>query len=99
MTPVRVVYRKYDGSLHWHMDLGRLGADEYGTWLGAPAGSQGQRGSEEPVTFSHAYVLLIPWSGGLRRRSLRPGRGDHGAPRRAGLTGVASGIAWEAAGW
>lgn len=64
MTPVRVVYRKYDGSLHWHMELGRLGADEYGTWLGAPAGSQCQRGSEEPVTFSHAYVLLIPWSGG-----------------------------------
>ena len=64
MTPIRVVYRKYDGSLHWHMELGRLGADEYGTWLGAPAGSQCQRGSEEPVTFSHAYVLLIPWSGG-----------------------------------
>jgi uncharacterized protein len=58
--PVRVVYRKYDGSLHWHMELGRLGRDEYGTWLGAPPGSQCQRGAEEPVIFEQAYVLLIP---------------------------------------
>lgn len=64
MTPIRVVYRKYDGSLHWHMELGRLGTDEHGTWLGAPPGSQGQRGSEDPVTFPEAYVLLIPASGG-----------------------------------
>jgi uncharacterized protein len=35
VTPIQVVYRKYDGSLHWHMELGRLGTDEYGTWLGA----------------------------------------------------------------
>jgi uncharacterized protein len=64
VTPIRVVYRKYDGSLHWHQELGQLGADEHGTWLAAPAGSQSRRGSEEPVTFPHAYVLLIPRSGG-----------------------------------
>jgi hypothetical protein len=64
VTPIRVVYRKYDGSLHWHMVLGRLGADEHGTWLGAVAGTQSQRGSEEPVTFPQAYVLLIPRAGG-----------------------------------
>jgi hypothetical protein len=64
MTPIRVVYRKYDGSLHWHMELGRLGADGHGTWLSAPPGSQSRRGSEEPVTFPQAYVLLIPSSGG-----------------------------------
>jgi hypothetical protein len=63
MTPIRVVYRKYDGSLHWHTELTRLGTDEHGTWLGAPAGSQAQRGSEEPVTFREAYVTLIPASG------------------------------------
>ncbi len=45
------------------MVLGRLGADEHGIWLGAPAGSQCQRGSEEPVTFPQAYVLLIPRAG------------------------------------
>jgi uncharacterized protein len=46
-----------------YMELGRLGTKEHGTWLGAPAGSQCPRGSEEPVTFTHAYVLLIPRSG------------------------------------
>jgi uncharacterized protein len=61
---IRVIYRKYDGSLHWHIELARLGADEHGTWLAAPAGSQSQRGSEKPVTFPEAYVLLIPRSGG-----------------------------------
>jgi hypothetical protein len=63
VTPIRVVYRKYDGRLHWHTELARLGTDEHGTWLGAPAGSQAQRGSEEPVTFREAYVTLIPASG------------------------------------
>lgn len=58
--PVRVVYRKYDGSLHWHMDLTRLGTDEHGTWLGAGAGSSARRGDEPPVTFDQAYVLLVP---------------------------------------
>jgi protein associated with RNAse G/E len=54
------VYRKFDGSLHWHMELVRLGEDEHGTWLGAPAGSTAQRGGEPPVRFDDAYVLLIP---------------------------------------
>lgn len=60
MTPVQVIYRKYDNGLHWHMELGRLGEDEHGTWLAAPAGSTAQRGEEPPVTFEHAYVSLIP---------------------------------------
>jgi len=59
-APVRVIYRKYDGSLHWHMRLARLGEDEHGVWLGAPAGSQAQRGAEPAITFDQAYVLLIP---------------------------------------
>lgn len=63
VTPIRVIYRKYDGCLHWNMELGRLGADEHGTWLGAPAGTRARRGSEEPVTFPQPYVLLIPSAG------------------------------------
>lgn len=59
-SDVRVVYRKYDGSLHWHMTLRRLGADEHGVWLGAPAGSTSRRGSEPPVTLAMPYVLLVP---------------------------------------
>ncbi|HEY1627453.1 MAG TPA: DUF402 domain-containing protein [Streptosporangiaceae bacterium] len=60
MTLVHVIYRKYDGSLHWHQDLARLGEDEHGIWLAAPAGSTAQRGDEPPVTFAEACVLLIP---------------------------------------
>lgn len=58
--PVRVVYRKFDGSLHWHMDLAWLGEDEHGTWLGTLGPSAAQRGDEPPVTFEQSYVLLIP---------------------------------------
>jgi hypothetical protein len=32
VAPIRVVYRKYDGSPHWHTELTRLGTDELGTW-------------------------------------------------------------------
>jgi hypothetical protein len=60
MTPVRVVYRKYDGSLHWHLELGRLGEDEHGVWLAAPGGTTAQRGDEPPVTLEQDFVLLIP---------------------------------------
>ena len=60
MESVRVIYRKYDGSLHWHLELGRLGEDEHGVWLAAPAGSPAQRGDEPPVIFEQAYVLLVP---------------------------------------
>ncbi|AEW97079.1 MULTISPECIES: DUF402 domain-containing protein [Streptomycetaceae] len=56
-----VVYTKYDGSLHWNFaGLERLGEDEHGVWLGAPAGSQGRRGYEPPVTYDHAFTLLFP---------------------------------------
>jgi protein associated with RNAse G/E len=57
---VRVVYRKYDGSLHWHMTMRRLGTDEHGVWLGVPAQSQTRRGSEPTIQVAHAYVLLVP---------------------------------------
>lgn len=61
--PVRVVYRKYDGSLHWHMTLALLGRDTYGTWLGSPAGTQARRGSEPPVAYAMPSVRLIPHDG------------------------------------
>lgn len=57
---VRVVYRKYDGSLHWHHTMYYLGEDEHGVWLGAPAGSQSRRGDEPPIVFGHSFVQLIP---------------------------------------
>ena len=60
MRDVRVVYRKYDEKLHWHQWMRYLGEDEYGLWLGAPAGSVSQRGDEPVVTQDQAHVQLFP---------------------------------------
>jgi protein associated with RNAse G/E len=60
MRNVRVVYRKYDGSLHWHQWMRYLDEDQYGLWLGVPAGSVSQRGEEPEVVVSQAFVLLLP---------------------------------------
>jgi uncharacterized protein len=57
---VRVAYTKYDGSLHWHQTMHRLGEDEHGIWLGAPAGRSARRGSEPPIIIEQPYVLLCP---------------------------------------
>lgn len=57
---VRVVFRKYDGSLHWQLVLRRLGQDEHGIWAGAAAGATARRGHEPPVSIGHDHVLLFP---------------------------------------
>jgi uncharacterized protein len=57
---VRVVYTKYDGSLHWHHPMRHLGEDEHGVWLGAPAGTSTRRGSEPPVLLDSPFVQLFP---------------------------------------
>lgn len=56
---VRVVFTKYDGRLHWHAWLRRLGEDEHGVWLAAPSGTVWQRGSE-PVVSLPPSVTLFP---------------------------------------
>jgi uncharacterized protein len=60
---VRVVYRKYDGSLHWHMTMRRLGEDEHGVWLGLAGGSEMRKGDGPAVHLVQAYVLLVPFDG------------------------------------
>jgi protein associated with RNAse G/E len=57
---VRVVFTKFDGSLHWHQTMQYLGEDEHGTWLGGPPGSTAQRGSEPPVVYAEPFVQLVP---------------------------------------
>jgi uncharacterized protein len=57
---VRVVYTKYDGSLHWHQVMRYLGEDEHGIWLGGAAGSTTQRGYEPPIVLDQPFVELIP---------------------------------------
>jgi protein associated with RNAse G/E len=60
---VRVVYRKYDGSLHWNQFGRRLGDDEFGVWVGARAGTAVSRGHEEVNPAESDHVLLIPRTG------------------------------------
>ena len=57
---VRVVYRKFDGSLHWHYTMRRLGEDRHGVWLGLPANSHTRKGDGPPVPIPQPHVLLIP---------------------------------------
>lgn len=61
--PVRVAFTKYDGSLHWHATMRRLGEDEHGVWLGAPVGTVWQKGAGTPVVYTHAHVSLFPRDG------------------------------------
>ena len=57
---VRLVYTKFDGSLHWHLTMRRLGEDDHGVWLGAPAGATMRKGDGPDVLIRHAHVILVP---------------------------------------
>ncbi len=58
-----MVFRKWDGSLHWHFSMEHLGEDEHGIWLGAPPLTPLRRGAEPPIVQQHAFALLAPASG------------------------------------
>ncbi|MEU8058443.1 DUF402 domain-containing protein [Microbispora bryophytorum] len=60
MSEVRIIYRKYGGSLHWHHHARVLGEDEHGVWVGCPSGMIAQRGHERPTVFEFASVMLFP---------------------------------------
>ncbi|MET8051708.1 DUF402 domain-containing protein [Streptosporangium sp. NPDC005286] len=57
---VKVVYRKYDGSLHWNHSGLLLGEDEHGVWTGCAANSVGRKGHGPEVASPHAFVMLFP---------------------------------------
>lgn len=60
---VRVVYRKYDGALHWNQVGHYLGEDEHGHWVGMPPQTEARRGYEPPVIHPQAHVLVFPRDG------------------------------------
>ncbi len=60
LEPVRLVFTKWDGSLHWHFRLQLLGEDEHGVWLAAPSGTSLQRGDEPPTTEHDGFLVLVP---------------------------------------
>jgi protein associated with RNAse G/E len=62
-SQVRVVYRKYDGSLHWNHTGIRLGEDEFGRWVATPGGTPIRRGDAPPTPAQWPNVLLFPRDG------------------------------------
>jgi uncharacterized protein len=57
---VRVVYTKYDGSLHWNETMRFLGEDAHGAWLGAGAGGVSRKGHGPAVVIEQPHLLLVP---------------------------------------
>ncbi len=62
-TTIRVVFTKYDGSLHWNHDALLLGEDGHGVWAGCRAGALLRRGHDHEVVFQEAFVMLFPREG------------------------------------
>lgn len=56
---IRLTFRKYDNSLHWHSVVRHLGEDEHGIWLGWGRNQQMARGAEPPIIAKAASVQLI----------------------------------------
>jgi predicted RNA-binding protein associated with RNAse of E/G family len=52
--------RKWPDRLHWQFDVSRLGEDEHGVWLYAPADTIAQRGHDPPRQIENGFVLLVP---------------------------------------
>ncbi|MEV6522989.1 DUF402 domain-containing protein [Longispora sp. NPDC051575] len=58
---VQFTVRKYDGSLHWHFTMLRLGEDDHGVWLGAPVGTVFSKADQGPIrTSTSPLVTLVP---------------------------------------
>jgi len=74
-SDVRVIYTKYDGSLHWHLPTRWLGEDEHGVWTGVANPTVMRKGSDPPVSLEHASVMLFPrgawWTAAFNDRPAR----------------------------
>lgn len=57
---IRVIYHKYDGSLHWHMKMEWLGEDEHGVWTGTTRPTTMRKGDGPLVVLDHASLMLFP---------------------------------------
>jgi protein associated with RNAse G/E len=62
MGDVDLVMRKWDGRPHRRVTTRLLGADEFGTWLGVPAGTvvTYSYGNKQPTPTAVTSVRLIP---------------------------------------
>src|SRR2546426_8873615 len=56
-------YTKWDGSLHWHFHVERLGEDEHGWWMLGRKGIVLRRSDEVVMEQPHHFVALLPRAG------------------------------------
>jgi len=63
LEDIKVVYRKYGGTLHWNHPGTVLGEDEHGVWVAVPTGTLTRKGDEGPShTWPTDSVILFPRS-------------------------------------
>lgn len=75
MGEVDVVFRKFDGRLHRRAVEIHLGEDEWGTWLGVPAGTEVYYASADVSRVDrHRGVRLIPRDGWFTAMFFAPTR-------------------------
>lgn len=59
---LEVVYTKWDGRQHWRMPAVKIGADEFGTWLGVARDTEVVR-PDSSFVLRRANVVLVPREG------------------------------------
>lgn len=56
---IKVEFLKHPDSLHWNYEAELLGEDEFGVWLGVPAGSILRKGRSATKTMQGSFVQSI----------------------------------------
>lgn len=57
---LRVIFRKHDGSLHWHLTMTWLAEDDHGVWAGTPRPTTMRKGNGPLVVLDYASIMLFP---------------------------------------
>lgn len=63
MRPVTVQFLKNPDLTHWGFAAGFLGEDDFGIWIGAPAGTERWKGSEHARPTGEDAVFCAPHEG------------------------------------
>lgn len=56
---IHIRFSKWDETPHWAFDMERLGADDHGVWLWAPAGTELRRGVDKTIRAERGFVKVI----------------------------------------
>jgi hypothetical protein len=56
---IKVEFRKHPDTLHWNYEAEMLGEDEFGTWVGVPAGTVLRKGTDVTKAMEGSFVQSI----------------------------------------